>query len=319
MMRASLIVCVLGVLALPAGAARCQEPATDGAIAVDTARLMTDVRVLSADSMEGRAAGSPGGAKARAYLLRRFREVGLQPIGDSFERPFPFAGGGPGGGAHGGSSGRGVNLVGIIEGVAEPERYIVVTAHYDHLGMREGAVYNGADDNASGTAALLEIARELRATPPGHSIIIAALDAEESGLRGARAFVDDSPVEASRIVANLNLDMVSRGDTGELWVAGTYHYPNLLPLVEEVAGRAPVELRVGHDRPGVAGQDDWTNASDHGPFHAVGIPFLYTGVEDHPDYHKPTDDAERIDPDFYGHSVETIIDLLRELDAFLLN
>lgn len=277
--------------------------------------MMADVRVLSADSMEGRAAGSAGNAKARAYLLERFREIGLQPVGDSVERPFTFAGGG----APGGSNVRGVNLVGVIEGVAEPERYIVVTAHYDHLGVRDGAVYNGADDNASGTAALLAIAQELRDTPPEHSVIIAALDAEESGLRGARAFIEDPPVPVGRILANLNLDMVSRGDTGELWVAGTHHYPQLMPLVEEVAGRAPVELRVGHDRPGVAGQDDWTNASDHGPFHAAGIPFLYAGVEDHADYHKPTDDAERIAAAFYGRAVDTIIDLLRELDAFVSN
>lgn len=296
------------VLVMPA-CVRAQAPATDRAAAVDTARLMADVRVLAADSMEGRGVGSAGSVKARAYLLGRFTEVGLRPIGDSFERPFTFTGGG--------ASGRGVNLVGVIEGVAQPGQYIVVTAHYDHLGVRDGAVHNGADDNASGTAALIEIARELSETPPAHSVIIAALDAEESGLRGARAFVDDPPVEANRILANLNLDMVSRGDGGELWVAGTYHYPNLLPLVEEVAARSPVDLRVGHDRPGVAGQDDWTNASDHGPFHAAGIPFLYTGVEDHADYHKPTDDADRIDPGFYGRAVATITDLLRELDAFL--
>lgn len=306
--RALPILCASTVWVAPVGA-RSQTPAADRTIAVDTARLMADVRVLSADSMEGRAVGSSGSAKARTYLLQRFRDVGLQPIGDTFEQPFTFAGGD--------ANARGVNLVGVIEGVAELERYIVVTAHYDHLGIREGAVYNGADDNASGTATLLEIAQELRDVPPEHSVIIAALDAEESGLRGARAFIDDPPVEADHILANLNLDMVSRGDSGELWVAGTHHYPDLLPLVEEVAARAPVELRVGHDRPGVAGQDDWTNASDHGPFHAAGIPFLYAGVEDHADYHEPTDDAARIDAAFYGRAVETIIDLLRELDTFL--
>lgn len=310
--RALPIVLVAAALATPAGA-QSQVAVTDRTVDVDTARLMTDVRVLSADSMEGRAAGSRGSAKARAYLLRRFHEVGLQPIDDSFAWPFT------GRGARGGSDESGVNLVAVIAGTTEPERYIVVTAHYDHLGIRDGAVFNGADDNASGTAALLEIAQELTETPPEHSIIIAALDAEESGMRGAHAFIDDPPVPRSRILANLNLDMVSRSDTGELWVAGTYHYPNLLPLVEEIAARAPVELRIGHDRPRGTGQDDWTTMSDHAAFHAAGIPFLYAGVEDHPDYHKPTDDAERIDPAFYGDAVETIIDLLRELDAFFLD
>lgn len=287
-----------------------QATATGREIAVDTARLMADLRVLAADSMEGRAADSDGSAKARAYLLERFREVRLSPIADSFERPFTFA-------ARDGAEGSGVNVVGVIRGTAMPEQYIVVTAHYDHLGVRDGVVYNGADDNASGTAALLAVAEHLRVNPPRHSIIIAALDAEEVGLRGARAFVDDPPVAKTAIVANLNLDMVSRNDAGELWIAGTHHYPKLLPLVEEVAERAPVTLRIGHDRPGVAGEDDWTMLSDHGPFHAAGIPFLYAGVEDHDDYHKPTDVAERIEADFYGRAVTTIIDLLDGLDRLL--
>jgi Zn-dependent M28 family amino/carboxypeptidase len=193
----------------------------------------------------------------------------------------------------------------------------VVTAHYDHVGVQNGTIYNGADDNASGTAALLVIADELRRNPPEHSVIIAALDAEEAGLSGARAFVDAPPVPPTTIRANLNLDMVGRNEAGELWAAGTFHYPQLLPLVQEVAQRAPVKLRIGHDRPGVIGEDDWTMLSDHGPFHAKRIPFLYLGVEDHADYHKPTDDAERIEPGFYGRAVATVIALLRELDEFL--
>lgn len=108
--RALPILCASTVCVAPVGA-RCQAPTTDRAVAVDTARMMADVRVLSADSMEGRAAGSAGNAKARAYLLERFREIGLQPVGDSVERPFTFAGGG----APGGSNVRGVNLVGVIE------------------------------------------------------------------------------------------------------------------------------------------------------------------------------------------------------------
>jgi Zn-dependent M28 family amino/carboxypeptidase len=177
-------------------------------------------------------------------------------------------------------------------------------------------VFNGADDNASGTAALLAIADHLRRNPPEHSVIIAALDAEESGLQGARAFVQDPPVAREAILANVNMDMLGRNDAGELWAAGTFHSPWLLPLVERVAQRAPVKLRIGHDRPGVAGQDDWTGASDHGPFHAAGIAFLYFGVEDHADYHRASDEAQGIQPDFYGRAVATVIDFLMELDAW---
>jgi hypothetical protein len=313
-MRLSQTGLILAAVALFSAPAACQAqvatPPAEAAV-VDTAALMTDVRILSADSMEGRAAGSPGSAKARSFLVRRFHELGLQRFGDSFDHPFVIAGG------RGSGERRGVNLVGWVRGRSAPDRYIVVTAHYDHLGVRAGTIYNGADDNASGTAALLAVADELRRDPPEHSVIIAALDAEESGLRGARAFVTSPPVARTALLANINLDMVSRNQAGELWAAGTFHNPRLLPLVQEVARRAPVKLRVGHDRPGVAGEDDWTGLSDHAAFHAAGIPFLYLGVEDHADYHKPTDDAERIEPGFYGRAVATVIDLLRELDDFL--
>ena len=80
---------------------------------------------------------------------------------------------------------------------------------------------------------------------------------------------------------------------------------------------APAELRLGHDQPGVPGQDDWTSASDHGPFHAAGLPFVYFGVEDHPDYHQPTDDVEQVNPSDFHASVQTILSALRALDAAL--
>jgi Zn-dependent M28 family amino/carboxypeptidase len=306
-LRAARILALAALACGPAGAGAQSGPAT---AAVDAATLMADVRVLAHDSMQGRAVGTPGNAKARAFLLRRFRDVGLEPFGDSFERPFAFTGRGAGAGR------QGVNLVGVVRGRTRPDHYLVVTAHYDHVGVRDGVIFNGADDNASGAAALLALAEALRREPAEHSVIIAALDAEESGLRGARAFLADPPVQRSAILANLNMDMLSRSDEGELWVAGTHHYPQLLPLIERVARRAPVKLRTGHDRPGVPDEDDWTTLSDHGPFHAAGIPFLYLGVEDHADYHKPTDDADRIAPEFYANAVATTLDVLREMDAF---
>jgi hypothetical protein len=110
--------------------------------------------------------------------------------------------------------------------------------------------------------------------------------------------------------------MVSRNEKGELWVAGTHHYPFLRPFVERLAERARVKLQIGHDLPGT-GTNDWTTASDHGPFHAAGIPFLYFGVEDHADYHRPTDDPAAVEPDFYVRSVETILEGVRSLDREL--
>jgi Zn-dependent M28 family amino/carboxypeptidase len=278
--------------------------------AIDSARLIHDVQVLSADSMEGRGTGTPGSERARRYLLGRFREVGLQPLGERFEQEFSFT-------VRDGAPLRGVNLVGYVRGTEFPERYLVVTAHYDHLGIRDGEIFNGADDNASGTAALLALAARLRSEPPRHTVIFAALDAEEMGLQGARAFVAAPPVPLERILANVNMDMVGRNDQDELYAAGTYHYPALRPLVERVAAGAEVTLLMGHDRPDLPPGDDWTMLSDHGAFHERGIPFVYFGVEDHPDYHRPTDTFEGIQPGFFARATRTVYRFVRELDAAL--
>jgi Zn-dependent M28 family amino/carboxypeptidase len=214
-----------------------------------------------------------------------------------------------------GAGRRGANVVGFVRGTATPERYIVVTAHFDHLGVQGGELYPGADDNASGAAGLLEIARFFARSPARHSLIFAGFDAEEIGLQGARAFVARPPVPLDRIALNVNLDMIGRNEADELYAAGTHHYPFLADPIRAVAARSDLTILIGHDRPNVPGEDDWTGLSDHAAFHRAGIPFIYFGEEDHPDYHRPTDTFERIDPGFLVAAVKTVIDLLLEVDA----
>jgi hypothetical protein len=131
-----------------------------------------------------------------------------------------------------------------------------------------------------------------------HTAAAAFFDAEEAGLQGAQAFVKAPPVPAGRLALNVNFDMVSRSATREIFVAGPGRWPALLPILQPAAAKSPVTVRFGHDTGG--GQNDWTTQSDHGAFHAAGIPFVYVGVEDHPDYHQPTDTADKIAPDFLG-------------------
>jgi Zn-dependent M28 family amino/carboxypeptidase len=207
-----------------------------------------------------------------------------------------------------------VNLVALVPGRGSAREVLVLSAHYDHIGVRDRQVYNGADDNASGAAALLEITRQVVARPLQHTLVVALLDAEEQGSRGARAFVTSPPVPLQSIALDVNLDMVAR-TAGVLWAGGAYHTPSLRPILERVAAEAPLTLRLGHDRPGAPEGDDWTDQSDHGVFHDLGIPFVYFGVEDHPDYHRPTDDFERVDAGEYVASVRTILLGLRALDA----
>lgn len=277
--------------------------------AVDTAMVMADVRALAADSMEGRAAGSEGGARARRYIVRRLEEIGVDPLAVGYAMPFSFE--------RGDETVEAVNLVARVPGRSPEGPVMVITAHYDHVGVQGEEIFNGADDNASGVAGLLEIARRLIADPPEHTVILAALDAEEMGLRGAREFVAAPPVPLERIAVVVNMDMIARGDRGELYAAGAYHYPFLRPLLEGVASEAPVRLVLGHDSPDLGPAQDWTLLSDHGAFHQAGVPFVYFGVEDHPDYHSPTDDVERIDPQFLRGAIETIVAAVRRLDGSL--
>jgi Zn-dependent M28 family amino/carboxypeptidase len=263
--------------------------------------------------MEGRRTGTPGSARARAYLVQQLTSIGVRPLGASYEHPFHFRTRG----AAAADSMVGVNLVARIPGRSSSGQVLVMSAHYDHLGVRNGEVFNGADDDASGCVALLTVAERLMREPPQHDVLLVFFDAEEMGLQGARAFVNAPPVPLASIAANLNLDMVARQDAGALWVAGTAHYPVLKPLAEAASAASKVTVRFGHDTRDLKPGDDWTGSSDHGAFHAKGIPFLYLGVEDHPDYHKAGDDADKVDPAFYRRSVEFASALVRQLDGAL--
>lgn len=279
---------------------------------IDSERLMATVTTLADPKWEGRAAGSPGGLAARAWIVDRFKTIGLWPVSGAYVFPFTFTRMTMSGRANG----EGANVLGMCLGADPKLPYYVVSAHYDHLGVRDGQLYPGADDNASGVAVILELAAFCQKTPFRHSIVFAAFDAEERGLQGARAFLVKPPVPRERIGLNVNLDMVSRSDQREIFVAGTYHYPDLKAPLEEIAKRAPIAVLFGHDKPVAmaGGVEDWTTQSDHGPFHEARVPFIYFGVEDHADYHKPTDTADKINRGFFVAVAETILDSLLALD-----
>jgi Zn-dependent M28 family amino/carboxypeptidase len=271
------------------------------------ANALEDIRILSADDMEGRGVGTPGGARARAYIVKRFGQIGLKPQGTRFERPFTFK-------TKFGKDVAGVNLVARIEGTSSSDKVLVVSAHYDHLGVRKGQVYNGADDNASGIAGLLAVAEAFKAKPPRHTVLIVAFDGEESGLRGAKAFVADPPVPLARIGANVNFDMISKNAKGQLYVSGAGPQPFLKPVLEGVARTAPVKLLLGHDTDAQGKENNWTAQSDQGAFAAAGVPWVYFGVEDHPEYHQATDDYATVPQDFFKRAVATVVTATRALD-----
>lgn len=278
--------------------------------AIDSTQLLGDVQYLSSDELEGRRTGEPGNILAQNYIEERFRSLNLQMVGDSYRHLFDF------------TNNRtdeefvdAVNLIGYVQGSSNENRFIVVTAHYDHLGMSDGEIFNGADDNASGTGGLLAAARYFSTNTPQNNILFIAFDAEEQGLSGARVFVGNPAIPLDQIAVNVNMDMISTNFEDEIYAVGTAHYPFLKPLIEESVTDAAITVSYGYDTD--EWPQNWTLSSDHGPFHQQGIPFVYFGVVDHAHYHQPTDTFESINPDFYLKAVETIIGVIKNLDGNL--
>lgn len=270
-------------------------------------QLASDLRTLSHDSLQGRLPGTKGSEMARAFIVRRLNELKVEPALSNFTQQFPLS-------VHG-KPVSGSNIAGIIRGKQHPETYIVLSAHYDHLGIKNNKIYNGADDDASGVCAVLAIAEYFSVHKPERSILLTFFDAEEEGLRGSSYFVENPPVKLTDIVMNINLDMVSRNDKhDELIAVGTSYNPEFRKLLEPLQSKSNVALIFGYDRPSMSEIEDWTMSSDHGPFHRHKIPFLYFGVIDHKDYHGPGDDFDKIDQKFYASAVNLILNSALLLD-----
>ena len=274
---------------------------------VDADRFLSDIEILAADDMNGRLVGTEGSVKAQQYILSRYNEIGISPWRGDFAHQFKMKH------RDGREIDNATNLVGVVEGTANDGRFIVITAHYDHLGEHDGKIFNGADDNASGVAGLLAAATYFKANPLPVGLVFAALDAEEGGLRGAHAFVAqmDSLGLLDKVVMNINMDMISVSEAGELYAVGTHHYPFLKPVIEAVASDSPIKLLTGHDSPDLKPGDDWTNSSDHAAFHRKGIPFIYFGVEDHAWYHTADDTFDKVTREFAVGAAETVIKAIK--------
>lgn len=275
----------------------------------DTASLMRHIRILSSDSLEGRKTGTTGGEKARAYIIDQLKKSGIASYVPGYTQTFSTTQ------SFGMvQKGEGVNILAVIPG--KKKETLVISAHYDHLGIYNNQIYNGADDNASGVAGILTIAQYFKKKAPDHRLIFAFFDAEERGLKGSAHFVETINLKEENVILNVNLDMVSRSDTNELYVCGTFPYPHLKEKLETLKTPEGITLLYGHDDP-ILKRGDWTSQSDQFNFHRKKIPFLYFGVEDHADYHHATDDAEKINPSFYANSVETILQAVKALDKSL--
>jgi hypothetical protein len=253
----------------------------------EPARLREVVETLASPAFGGRSGA--GGDKAAAYLVERFRRLELEGLfGGEFTQAIP-------GNEPGTPIGR--NVGALLRG-SDPklrDEWVIVAAHFDHLGIRGGKLYPGADDNASGVAMMLEVARCVTKAPapPRRSIMFIGFDLEETGLYGSRYFVAHSPVPLERVALFVTADMIGRSLAGvcgdHVFVMGTEHAPGLRPWIDR-AGRGR------HLTVDLLGSDILVlNRSDYGPFRSRGIPFLFFTTGENPRYHTPQDTADTLD------------------------
>ena len=292
---------------------------------VDTANIRRDIAHLASDALEGRGTGTVGNDSAAAYLARRYEALKLEPAvrrecaarsacRASFLMPFTAQSVAA---AHAGVPGglTTQNVVAVLRG-SDPalrDEYIVVGAHYDHLGRSafgaldphvKDSIRNGADDNASGTAAVLELARLLSKRPPKRSIIFAHFSGEELGLLGSQYFVQHPPVATDRMVAMLNFDMIGRLRNERLIVYGVATAAELPEIVERANVAPQLDIRALGDGYG---------PSDHSSFYAKGIPVLHFFTDLHEDYHRATDDAGKINVAGEARVIELAERIVRDI------
>ncbi|MEO0469223.1 MAG: M28 family peptidase [Bacteroidota bacterium] len=270
-------------------------------------RLLEQLAFLCDTSFHGRKTGSPDAERAANWIALQMDRAGLTMINGDWMQNFTFS--------FQGETLSGRNVIGEVKGSQHPDQYIVMSAHYDHLGFHQGELYPGADDNASGVIAMLEVARYLAQHPLEYSVLFVALDAEEIGLKGANFLVQSELITERTILLNLNLDMLGRNHQNEIFLCGSAHYPVFRQQLAEVVQRSPLKVLFGHDRdwPSIIWLDDWSRSSDHAAFFDANIPFLYLGVEDHEDYHRPTDTFERSQPEFFVQAAELSLQIVQAI------
>ncbi len=255
----------------------------------DRDRIQAYVTILASPAFEGRRGA--GGRKAEQYVTHALRELGLAPLFDGkYTQDIP-------GKEPGSVLGRNVGAVLVGADPALRDEVILLSAHYDHLGIRGGVLFPGADDNASGVAMLLEVARAIVESPhkPKRSIQFVSFDLEENGLWGSRYFVKQPPVPLDRVKLFITADMLGGALGGVcedyLFVLGSEFAPGVRPWLDAASKGQPVKLAtLGADLLGV-------DRSDYGPFRARQIPFLFFSTGENPRYHTPQDTAEALDYD----------------------
>lgn len=279
----------------------------------EVGNVKSHVTFLASDDLQGRGTGTEGERLAAKYIISTYKKLKLKPLGDNdtYFQSFDFKGG-----VHGtGEAGKAANIVGYLDNGAPTT--VVIGAHYDHLGNGNqgsslepnsaGKIHNGADDNASGVAGLLELARYFKSNKvtESNNFLFICFSGEELGLYGSEYFVEHPTIELSKINYMINLDMVGRLDPKKgLFVSGTGTSPGWEALLKSLSS---AEVPIATDSSG-------TGPSDHTKFYLKKIPVLHFFTGSHSDYHKPSDDVEKINYEGEVAVLNIIIKVIETMD-----
>ena len=280
--------------------------------------LRKHVTYLASDKLQGRGTGTPAELKAAEYIAKQFKKIGLSPKGDNgaWFHAFGFK---KSSDPHGGISENSPqiysrNVAGYLDNGAE--HTIVIGAHYDHLGLgldhnsleanSAGMIHNGADDNASGTSGVIELARYFvkNGVKEQHNFLFLCFSGEELGLVGSKKFTDYPTIDLSKVSFMVNMDMIGRLNAEKkLIVGGVGTAPDFVPAVKSIS----TDLSIKLDSSGIG-------PSDHTSFYLKNIPVLYLFTGQHSDYHKPSDDTELVN--FTGQTkvLDVALQLIKTLD-----
>ena len=281
---------------------------------IDQNKIQKHIKVLSSDSLQGRGTGTEGEKMAAAYIQEEFKKIGLEPKGDQslFTQSFPFKSG-----MHGtGEEGKANNIVGYLDN--KRELTIIIGAHYDHLGNGDqgssldanpqGKIHNGADDNASGVAGIIELARYFKNNlkKESYNFLFICFSGEELGLLGSKFYTEHPTIDLNKTNYMLNMDMIGRLDptTNGVAVSGTGTSPVWETLLKSLSSDI---LKIKTDSAGVG-------PSDHTSFYLKNIPVLHFFTGSHTDYHKPTDDWDKINYTGELEVLKLMIKLIDKLD-----
>ena len=310
-----LLLFIFSISACSANKATIEQDNLANNLSVEHLSLVNHLKTLSSDQFSGRKINSKGNKQAQIYIRNSLSNSGVSPFQASYYHPFvkhkSF------------SQIKGTNIIGVVKGKKYPDKYIVLSAHFDHLGVKGGVIYNGADDNASGTAALLYFAEEIQQQPLSHSVIFLFTDGEESGLYGSKAFIKQQPDLLANISLNINIDMISGYSRTK-----TLHYieKNLLNLLGQKnyqlfkqQNDVKLKTRIGFRQVNQGGlfmghKINYTKASDQYAFHKANIPFIYYGVGEHPNYHSPNDDFAHANLAFFMKASDFILQKILFID-----